>query len=234
MHEYYRWNRANPNLMQGKLPRLVQASPPEFQLLSLLAIDEDDNHPTLAHMASEQDPTVRQLVAANPVCPLDILLQLAQDEDARVRRVVAHRQSCPPDVLDRLARDPDNLVRRAVAGHPAYCPKDLLKTPRDTDPGVRWAGARNPNCPPEVMYYLIQEGWQMRANVVRNPNCPPEILAKLKKDRVQTVRRGVAEHRATPLDVLRTMMIQDKSRSVRQAAAENLARSEEAQTAAVS
>ena len=46
-----------------------------------------------------------------------MLTRLASDNDHSVRRMVAEHWNCPQTLLERLAGDTDNEVRRAVAQH---------------------------------------------------------------------------------------------------------------------
>ncbi|MFW9595778.1 MAG: hypothetical protein ACMV1D_09800, partial [Macromonas sp.] len=62
---------------------------------------------TLAWLARDADPSVRELVAMHPNCPQDAKLALAQDDSSSVRYALIQNPSAAPVVLEALAKDPD-------------------------------------------------------------------------------------------------------------------------------
>lgn len=104
----------------------------------------------------------------------------------------------PADLLERLAKHKNRAVLYYVAKHPNTPPKmlELLSTDK-TRPHYRSA------------YWYPQE------QVAANLSTPPYVLETLSTAQRIPVRNRVASNPKTPIDVLKAMTTDDKSRKVR-------------------
>lgn len=72
---------------------------------------------------------IRELVAENKNCPVDILRKLADNEYSTVRKIVAKNKKCPLDILKKLSEDEDDDVSKVARRELNYkSNKNNLKT----------------------------------------------------------------------------------------------------------
>lgn len=69
---------------------------------------------------------VREALAHNCNCPVDLLVQFADDEYYDVRAEVGGHPNTPVDILAKLSQDPEPIVREFVAENP-NTPLDILE-----------------------------------------------------------------------------------------------------------
>lgn len=159
----------------------------------------------------------RRAVAANPKCPLDVLVEMLSDEDDVVRTIAAKRLVQQGD-LASLASSKHADVRQRLCMEPA-CPGALLETlAEDPSVEVRRAAAEHPNATLRALESLSSgKDDATRRAVAEHPNASAEILQRLSKDPLNTVRRAVAEHAATS-SYVRATLTKDPDKDVSHAA----------------
>lgn len=135
----------------------------------------------LRHLS--QDYMLREIIASNECCPVDLLEQLAQDKSAGVRANVARNVNTPTHVLSYLGRDRVSKVQMWVATN--------LNTDVDTltllaeDEGMRRCVVYNINTPAPLLLSIFAasdaEDWDEdpRDKVIGHPNLTLEHLHSL-------------------------------------------------------
>ena len=133
----------------------------------------------LALLATDEDAEVRRAVAANPLCPVEVINDLARQWTCR--RPAASNPSAPPALLAELARDPDPSVRKAAAANPGTPATALARLSQDPDLGVRIRVAANPGAPEALLHLLVEDrSPSVRRNLAGNPSCPAAVLTRLR------------------------------------------------------
>lgn len=110
-----------------------------------LAMDADTDVQRLRELAHDPRLDVRQFVARNRSCPVDVLLALSRTmsaEDVVMRYYIAGNPNTPLEVLRTLVRDQDLSVRCAVARNPSATDELLGSLVDDVSEDVRLALAR--------------------------------------------------------------------------------------------
>ena len=97
----------------------------------------------------DQDYIVRAGVAINTKSP-KILVKLATDEDVSVRALVAENINTPKEVLSELSKDVYVVVRRAVASNVNTPEGVLFKLLEDFDSLTVRCAMKNPNLSKEM------------------------------------------------------------------------------------
>ena len=204
------WDRNDKS--SKSIPNTTVSDDLEFlkQFCPLTYIKNNPNSPLAPDawkkLSEDKDYKVREQVARNPKCPLDILKKLSED-NTFVRMYVARNSKCPLDILKKLSEDKDKYVRADVARNPK-CPLDILKKLSEHDnQTVKEGVAKNPKCPPDILKKILKKLSEdkessVRACVARNSKCPLDILKKLSEDKDKYVRLHVAENPNCPLDIL--------------------------------
>ena len=124
------WDRNDES--SESIPQTTVSDDPDFliQFCPLTYIKNNPNSPLdpdlLKKLSKYKNYKVREWVAKNPNCPLDVLKKLSEHEDDTVRVRVAKNPNCPPDILKKLSEDEHFLLRAWVAGNP-NCPSDILE-----------------------------------------------------------------------------------------------------------
>lgn len=196
---------------------------------------------------------LRQAIANNSHCPVDILERLVTDTDAEVRIAAAGNTSltprmivllsndavesvqmslaenpiCPINILKKWAQNNDENWQSSIAINPA-CPQEILKElAQSKSINVRISLARNPSCPSEILdAFAKSKNVDIRASVAGNQSSPPKLIVKLSKDRHPFVRENVAMNPLCPIDIL-SILASDADSEVRLAVAENSATTKE-------
>lgn len=199
---------------------------------------------TLQRNKSDRD--VVYAVAKNPSTPVAILNQLASDKKTDVRASVADNTGAPVELLDMLAKDKQMAVRRNVAENPKTRKETLAVLAKDKDGDVARGVARNRNTPKNLFYTLAKtepipvagnpstpveiltafakhKEISVREALAENPSTPVEILIGFSKSKQPYFRQLVAGNPKTPADILK-ILVNDKNLDVREAANEELAR----------
>ncbi|WP_158590251.1 5'-3' exonuclease H3TH domain-containing protein [Deinococcus sp. RM] len=167
----------------------------------------------------EDDWELRQAVARNPECPLDLLSQLAEDEDDDVRRAVAGNaqaaaQALDPDdlaYLHLLSLDDNQLVCAAVLTQPvAHRPWSADEPfPEDLDDdAIQTLYAEFPDAGLELVtetFHLFPEA--VKLQMLRRPDLPWRALRHLVTDEPssdpeidETLDLRILNHPSTPSD----------------------------------
>jgi hypothetical protein len=98
---------------------------------------------------SKEDFTVREDIACDDDCPVEVLEKLSCDDSHIVRFFVAQNASASPEILHSIA------INCQVASKHLYCPRLNV--------------AKNPNASKETLLFLHKE---FPKTVLLNPNCP--------------------------------------------------------------
>jgi hypothetical protein len=161
------------------------------------------------------------LVAANmPNCPSRLLWLLAREPGEQVRQAVADNPRCPLDLMKWMqAHDSSVVVMMHLARNP-NCPLELLrKMAQDDDPMVQGAVGSNERCPPDLLRLLAtHQRLPVRENVAANPQCPPDVLEALADDKYFVVPLAVARNPKCPVHLLVRFVNDDVPRRARQIA----------------
>ena len=102
--------------------------------------------------------------------------EICTRNDEQPKVYLAGNTTCSSEVLERLSNDADSTVQRAVA--------------------------RSQKCPEDILERFVAECPYTHVDVAQNPACPPHLLEELSKSKDNAVRALVAEHKATPYEVL--------------------------------
>lgn len=196
---------------------LFEASPPAFAS-STTATQPGASRVRehLQYLAKSQDEQVRQVVAKNPLTPVELLPVLAKDESRWVRRFVAEHSQIPVELLRMLAQDKDPGVRGAVARHP-LTPVELLQIlAQDQNPGflsnVREQVARNRQTPIEVLCTLARdENADVRQAVAWNSRTPVEVQQILAQDQEKDVRWYAVQDTHLSIELLAVLALDEKA-----------------------
>ena len=130
-------------------------------------------------------------------------------------------QNAPRVVALRAAASDDWVQREAAAGS-VGCPAAVLGALiEDSDKRVDDNAARNPGCPPDALWRVMDMRSSLRSTAAMNPRCPQTLLACLASGHSAYVR-GAAARRVTSPDVLRRLA-GDNETSVRTDVAANTA-----------
>ena len=159
----------------------VNPNCPVSLLLEVLANDKDDrlhssvarnsNSPVVLAALSSFKWEVRDTVASNPNCPVDLLILLAEDNIKDVRSSVASHPNCPVELLVELATDTAKEVRSEVASHP-YCPESLMLE-IFSEPVMSKILAKTESLHPDILEQLGQhDSEQVRTAALSNINHP--------------------------------------------------------------
>ena len=102
---------------------------------------------TLAMLAFDKNPDVREPVASHHNTPKEAMAHLGADPSDDVRYCLAENRSTPAEFLARLGRDRTACVRNATARNKNTPPATLKLLVRDADEHVRARANENPNTP---------------------------------------------------------------------------------------
>lgn len=141
---------------------------------------------------------VRLSLARNNDLSKESLEILSTDEDASVRSLVASHKGSDKTILNKLAKDCDGWVRRSVAKNVNTPQKCLIELSEDADESVRWSVAENPNISITILEKLASDLDEVvRLTVVRNPLVTQSLLHKLARDPDDFVRKEIAKNPRT-------------------------------------
>ena len=150
------------------------------------------------------------LVSKNTNTPVDVLYELSKDESFNVIR----NPITPMKLIIEMMEDKSN--RSDIARSNRVSKDILIELSKDENWRVRENVAKNPNTPIEVLNELskdnelvnpygdkeIEKKPIVKLGVLDNKNITSDILESLSKDKNDIVRRIVAEHPKTPIEVL--------------------------------
>jgi hypothetical protein len=187
--------------VRRKAERHLRAPPADRRRALLLATEHgrrllraEDPEATVAELsalAAEEDPGVREAVAANPAFLPgdDLLARLSASPVVAARMFVGGHRGTLPALFERLSRDEEVRVRGMVASNAA------------APPGVLSKLADDPTTPPDALARLVTHASSfVRDRVARNPRTPPACLDRLAHG--GGTARSVAENPNTPIDVM--------------------------------
>jgi HEAT repeat protein len=107
---------------------------------------------------------LRQTIARNPNCTLEILQELTKDADLAVRRNVARNPCASLEILEQLANDVEEDVRSAVASNPKSLPAVLKILANDESERVRTCAYYNIGASDEVRALAVLNGIEEKSD----------------------------------------------------------------------
>ena len=141
----------------------------------------------LEALAHDDDYQIQMAVAANPACPLGVVMGvvgLAASGDELLMSDLACESAaanpvCPEPVLRRLAHAHDQYLRTGAAANP-NCPLELLDVLSvDDTEKVRAGAALNPRSAGDVLARLVSDtAPDVAATALMNPSCPEHALRR--------------------------------------------------------
>lgn len=168
---------------------------------------------TLTRVAEKGGKEQRRAALRSERVPVEDLVRFVADDD--VNDVVLSNVRCPSEVLAYVAREyhstygseHDERLSAALAN--PSCPVEVLREVAGDQPG---SVCRNPNCPPETIVDLHDDGWTSSADITssiaRHPNTTPEVLKFIAEE--YALQHGywyqaktAVEHPALPPETLR-------------------------------
>ena len=126
-----------------------------FEVRTAASVSTAASAALLARLATDPDPDVAAIVAANPATHQTQLRFLSHHERASVRVLAAANPANP--FWEDLVTDPDSEVRSKAATNPRCDPTQLTRLGSDPDPEVRAAAATHDRCPPEMLVRLCAD-----------------------------------------------------------------------------
>ena len=135
-------------------------------------------------------------LAAEPLCPAEILTILSADPKEYVRESALGNPNCPLEVLQAATDDPTASIRRAVGGNPAAPVEVLVILAADSDESVRMVVAKNASCPLELFEKLAADpSVEVRAEIAHLTKHQLRSLHHLATDSSTKVRIALARNR---------------------------------------
>ena len=157
-------------------------------------------------------PSYSDDISKNTNTPVDVLYELSKDERIHIPSNVIRNPSTPMKLIIEMMEDKSNSIDIARSNRVS---KDILiELSKDENWRVRENVAKNPNTPIEVLNELSKDnelankcaGMEkepyVKLGVLDNKNITSDILESLSKDKNDRVRRIVAEHPKTSIEVL--------------------------------
>ncbi|MFD1935747.1 hypothetical protein ACFSKW_30175 [Nonomuraea mangrovi] len=237
------WDLARAKTVKQRVLAAQAVSAPE-SVIALLVSDpspavrrtlaaRDDLHvrETLHRLAHDPDLKTRQALAANPICPPEILVELVHDPhwsvrwdlpshpntnsqvrhaitespDVDLRRLMAEDASLDYETARLLLSDDAETVRAALAAHTTY--PDILETLlSEHDNDVRAGAAQNGLTTAAQRHSLARDRSALvRANLLKFVPLEEDDLRLLARDRSINVRWWLATWPSTPTSVLQIL-----------------------------
>ncbi|MEO1431567.1 MAG: hypothetical protein AAFV71_21415 [Cyanobacteria bacterium J06633_8] len=130
---------------------------------------------------NQENESILGLVAKHPNTTPDILISLSANKSVKVRQVVASQLQCPLEILEILANDSAVEVQEKVAANPNTPNQILENFARSEDTAIRTAVASNPSLSQTTLEQLAHdEKIEVRRQVAQNPNTPISIRENLR------------------------------------------------------
>jgi hypothetical protein len=219
----------SPNIL-AKLA-IVREANPNFQQEIYLKLAKNPNTPiqVIYGLLKKCDRKIKQGISQRSDLPMSIIIELASDFQIQATNSLAKNLSIGADVLMELANHPELRVQQMVVRHPNV-PQSLLDRAVKTAE-LRQYVAENPSTPADLLVELVQSGEEeiLRA-IATNPNTTASVLESIAKthshdiliakhpnattkllqqilwrlamDERLSVRKYVAKHPHTPVDIL--------------------------------
>lgn len=168
--------------------------------------DANDGLALLSTMAQTVESVV-VLLARHPRIEPDVLSQLASDDDWRVREAVACNPTCSVELLARLVQDSDPDVRRCAVTNAHATPAIIESREDDEHESVRVAIGRVTTSPTLLRRLCIDRSWAVREAVSRNKCAPREAVLVLASDADASVRAAVATRPDLDNNSLRALVV---------------------------
>lgn len=110
------WNRHARTYVWDPVPNPLRRNLAQFAASELISMEQWQDLYGIAR--KERLPDLFAGLAANPLCPLDLLDEWSRSTNPRIRRGVASNPNCPLPILLELANRPHSHVQRTAKAHP--------------------------------------------------------------------------------------------------------------------
>jgi len=154
----------NPAVSQLALEALVNddAEPVRYAAVEALRNRVSDSPgnsalEALAGLSSDEDSSIRALIAGGIKIPDAVLREFADDESPVVREALARNPNTSRQTLDQIPWEDATIVADRLAGRPEASPKLLLALAQHPDPEVRREVARNDGATRRVLQTLVPD-----------------------------------------------------------------------------
>ncbi|PAX52799.1 variant leucine-rich repeat-containing protein [Brunnivagina elsteri] len=212
---------------------IVREANPNFQQEIYLKLAKNPHTPIIVihGLLKKCDRKIKQGISQRSDLPISIIIELASDSQIHATNSLAKNLSITADVLMELANHRELRVRQMVVRHPNV-PQTLLDR-AVTNPELRQYVAENPSTPADLLIELVQdEEEEVLKAIATNPSATASVLESIAKTRSQdiliaqhpnattkllqqilwrlamderlSVRKYVAKHPHTPVDILIT------------------------------
>jgi hypothetical protein len=178
-----------PPLYQGRAAEFLHEHGVEEELIQRLVNRREISPDEADRLAAFNNIPVLHLVASNPSTSKTLLYRLAKHSSFEVHTGIVSNPSAPLDlVLSFRTPGKYTTVNDAMARNPNL-PSKLLCEMYDQREIGRVSPGLNPNCPPEIMWRIYQEGNSTdHAWLATNPNLPAALMARLESSSDKVVK----------------------------------------------
>ena len=178
-----------PPLYQSRATEFLRGHGIEEDLIQRLVNRRDISSDEADRLATFSNIPVLHFVAANPSTSKALLYRLAKHSSFEVHTGLVSNPSAPLDlVLSFRTPGKYTTVNDAMARNPNL-PSNLIREMYVQGEIGRVSPALNPNCPPEIMWRIYNEGSSVdRAWLATNPNLPAALMARLETSSDKVVK----------------------------------------------
>lgn len=177
---------------------------------------ESTNPVVLNLLASDDDETIREDVAANENTSAETLTALSTDDDEGVRNFVARNPNTPPELLRGMD---ENDVWDYFTAQNINCPPDLLLeiVKRDSSYDARLVIARRDDLTDELALIIIDISMEVaRIELAKRTSNSKVVMQALINDRGDGVVKAVMDNPHTPTEALNVISKQHRSLDTRE------------------
>lgn len=186
-----------------------------------LAMSEDTAVDALKVLSLSEDFVVRNYVAANINCPVEVLKGFIKERDALMG--VASNPNTPTEVFTKILNLDNGAYRKFISCNPST-PIDILQVLcRSSDNEVKNNIISHPSCNIELLTLLADdEDKSIRCIIAASKNLTAELFVKFSIDESDEVRLAIARNKSTPVDILEILVVKENGDSIYNTAKRNL------------
>ncbi len=207
---------------ENEIIKYAVISNPNFTEETQICFADDINTPVaiLRALSNSNYEMVRNFIASNESCPLDLIEKFAEEKDALMG--VASNKSTPSSIIGGLLSYDNGAYRELIADNPSTPLNILEKLYTSVDSNIRVNIASNPSTPQKILTILSDDKNQkVRCSLAVNKNLTAELFIKLSNDANSSVRTVIASNRNTPYNILE-ILVKEKEHDVFNAAKKTL------------
>jgi hypothetical protein len=178
-----------PPLYESRAAEFLHEHGVEEDLIQRLVNRREISADEADRLATFGNIPVLHLIASNPGTSKTLLYRLAKHSSFEVHTGIVSNPSAPLElVLSFRTPGRYTTVNDSMARNPNLPAKLLLEMYNQREIG-RVSPALNPNCPPELMWRIYEEGRSTdRAWLATNPNLPAALMATLESSSDKVVK----------------------------------------------